>query len=125
VEYIQASRVRTLLMEDMARILSNIDVYLAPISASRGPAAAPGSPAGSGPPSGSGTRGPASLVNLNTTLTNVTGHPGIVVRNGFAADGRPTSITFIGNIYGEAGMLALAHAYQCATEWHLKHPSLA
>ena len=112
VEYIQASRVRTLLMEEMARIMSDIDVYLAPISASRGPSGA------------IGVRTRGSLVNLNTTLTNLTGHPGIVVRKGFAADGRPTSITFIGSIYAEDMMLALAHAYQSTTDWHLKHPNM-
>jgi Asp-tRNA(Asn)/Glu-tRNA(Gln) amidotransferase A subunit family amidase len=115
VEYIQASRVRTLLMEEMAKTMSEIDVYLAPITANRGPVA----------PRPANGHVNTNLVSLNTTLTNLTGHPGIVVRNGFAADGRPTSITFIGSIYGEAGMLSLAHAYQTATDWHLKHPTLA
>jgi Asp-tRNA(Asn)/Glu-tRNA(Gln) amidotransferase A subunit family amidase len=116
VEYIQASRIRTLLMEEMAKTMADIDVYLAPITANRGPAGSHPTAAGRGAP---------SLVGLNTTLTNLTGHPAIVVRNGFAADGRPTSITFVGGIYGEAEMLALAHAYQSATEWHLSHPTLA
>jgi Asp-tRNA(Asn)/Glu-tRNA(Gln) amidotransferase A subunit family amidase len=31
-------------------------------------------------------------------------------------------LTFIGKLFGEAEMLALARAYQQATEWHLKHP---
>jgi Asp-tRNA(Asn)/Glu-tRNA(Gln) amidotransferase A subunit family amidase len=119
VEYIQASRVRTLLMEDMARIMKDVDVYLAPISASHGPG--PGGP----PPQPPAARETPNLVGLNTTLTNLTGHPGIVVRNGLGADGKPTSITFIGSIYGEAQMLSLAHAYQTATEWHLKHPTLS
>jgi Asp-tRNA(Asn)/Glu-tRNA(Gln) amidotransferase A subunit family amidase len=106
VEYIQATRARTLLMEAMERTLSDIDVYLAPITSSR-------------------SRNPGSVLNLNTSLTNLTGHPGIVVRNGLNAEGRPTSVTFIGKIYGEARMLALAHAYQTATDWHLKHPDLS
>ena len=106
VEYIQATRARTLLMEAMDRTLADIDVYLAPITSSR-------------------SRNPGSVLNLNTSLTNLTGHPGIVVRNGLNAEGRPTSVTFIGKIYGEARMLALAHAYQTATDWHLKHPNLS
>jgi Asp-tRNA(Asn)/Glu-tRNA(Gln) amidotransferase A subunit family amidase len=105
VEYLQATRLRTLLMEAMEKTLSDIDVYLAPISSNR-----------------SGT--PRSVLNLNTTLTNLTGHPGIVVRNGLNAKGVPTSMTFTGRIYGEAKMLALAHAYQRATPWHEKHPAL-
>jgi Asp-tRNA(Asn)/Glu-tRNA(Gln) amidotransferase A subunit family amidase len=45
-----------------------------------------------------------------------------VVPNGFTKDGRPTGITFIGNLYGEAKLLAVAKAYQDATSFHLKHP---
>ena len=40
-------------------------------------------------------------------------------------EGTPTSIAFIGKIYGEAEMLALAKAYQDATGWHLRHPNLS
>jgi Asp-tRNA(Asn)/Glu-tRNA(Gln) amidotransferase A subunit family amidase len=109
VEYIQATRLRTLLMEAMAKTMADIDVYLAPITSGR--ARTPGG-------------GGNSLVGLNTTLTNLTGHPTVVVRNGFNADGLPTSITFTGKVYGEAAMLALAHAYQTSTEWHTKHPRL-
>jgi Asp-tRNA(Asn)/Glu-tRNA(Gln) amidotransferase A subunit family amidase len=116
VEYIQGTRLRTLLMEEMAKTMSDVDVYLAPISSG---GRAPGTPA----PAGGG--GANSLVGLNTTLTNLTGHPAVVVRNGFHANGQPTSVTFTGKIYGEAKMLALALAYQNATEWHLKHPELA
>jgi Asp-tRNA(Asn)/Glu-tRNA(Gln) amidotransferase A subunit family amidase len=90
---------------------------VAPITSGRPPAAAGGTPA----VRSAGTR---SLVGLNTTLTNVTGHPGVVVRNGVNAQGRPTSMTFIGNIYAEAKMLRLAHAYQMATNWHELHPTL-
>jgi Asp-tRNA(Asn)/Glu-tRNA(Gln) amidotransferase A subunit family amidase len=113
VEYIQATRVRTLLMEAMAKTMADIDVYLAPIASGR--ARTPGAGAGGGA---------NGLLGLNTTLTNLTGQPSIVVRNGVNADGIPTSITFTGKVYGEATMLALAHAYQTSTEWHLKHPTL-
>jgi Asp-tRNA(Asn)/Glu-tRNA(Gln) amidotransferase A subunit family amidase len=105
VEYIQTTRVRTLLMEAMARTMADIDVYLAPITSHHPPK-------------------PDSVLDLNTTLTNLTGQPTVVVRNGFTAQGIPTSITFTGRVYGEALMLALAHAYQGATNWHLRHPVL-
>jgi Asp-tRNA(Asn)/Glu-tRNA(Gln) amidotransferase A subunit family amidase len=106
VEYIQASRVRTLLMEAMARTMSDVDVYLAPITSHS-------------------AHKPNSILDLNTTMTNLTGQPSVVVRNGFNATGVPTSITFTGRVYGEAEMLRLALAYQAATEWHLKHPDLS
>jgi Asp-tRNA(Asn)/Glu-tRNA(Gln) amidotransferase A subunit family amidase len=46
------------------------------------------------------------------------------VPNGFAPDGTPTGILFIGQLYGEADMLRLAKAYQDATDFHLRRPSL-
>jgi Asp-tRNA(Asn)/Glu-tRNA(Gln) amidotransferase A subunit family amidase len=106
VEYIQAMRVRTLLMQAMARTMSDIDVYLAPITSHHPPK-------------------PESILDLNTTLTNLTGQPTVVVRNGFTAKGMPTSITFTGQVYGEAKMLALARAYQTATDWHTRHPNFS
>jgi Asp-tRNA(Asn)/Glu-tRNA(Gln) amidotransferase A subunit family amidase len=57
-------------------------------------------------------------------LTNLTGHPAVVVPNGFNEKGSPTSISFIGNLYGEAETLLIAKTYQDATDFHLKHPQL-
>lgn len=59
-----------------------------------------------------------------TSLTNLTGHPAVIIPNGFRENGTPTSITFIGNLYAEAKTLRLAKAFQDATEFHLKHPDL-
>ena len=38
--------------------------------------------------------------------------------------GTPVSLTFLGNLYGEAKLLAFARAYQEATGFHRKHPQL-
>ncbi|HEX4604206.1 MAG TPA: amidase [Candidatus Angelobacter sp.] len=103
VDYLNASRVRMLLMQQMARAVSEIDVYLVPFDYS--------------------DYTPNPLATLNTSLTNLTGHPCVVVPHGFNEKGNPTSLTFIGRLFGEAEMLALAHAYQQATGWHLKRPS--
>ena len=54
--------------------------------------------------------------------TNLTGHPAVIVPNGFRDDGTPVSLTFLGRLYGEAPALALARAYQNHTGFHLKHP---
>lgn len=96
VEYIQANRVRTLLIREMAMLMKEIDVYLTTRS----------------------DRG-------NLTLTNLTGHPTVVVPNGFSLEEKPvSSITFTGRLYGEAEALAVAKAYQDATEFHLRHPPM-
>lgn len=94
VEYIQANRIRKLLIEEMAAKLQNIDVYVAP-----------------------------SWAGTNLTLTNLTGHPAVVVPNGFR-NGTPVSITFTGKPYGEGVLLRVAKAYQDATDFHKQHPSL-
>jgi Asp-tRNA(Asn)/Glu-tRNA(Gln) amidotransferase A subunit family amidase len=104
VEYLNAQRIRTLLMEDMARVMENIDVYILPFDY--------------------GDYTPNPVATLNTGVTNLTGHPGVAVPHGFNEKGNPTSITFIGRLFGEAEMLALAKAYQDSTSWHLKHPPL-
>jgi Asp-tRNA(Asn)/Glu-tRNA(Gln) amidotransferase A subunit family amidase len=91
VEYIQANRVRTLLMEEMEKL--PVDVYLTP------------------------TYGGDNLL-----LTNLTGHPCVVLPNGFSEQGTPTSITFMGRLFGEGELLAVANAYQDATDFHLRRP---
>jgi Asp-tRNA(Asn)/Glu-tRNA(Gln) amidotransferase A subunit family amidase len=60
-------------------------------------------------------------------LTNLTGHPTVVLPNGFRKAGGvelPTAITFTGRLYGESELLAVAHAYQQATGHHLKRPPM-
>ena len=95
VEYIQANRVRMLLMAEMAQKMKAVDVYVAP-----------------------------SSDDDNGLLTNLTGHPAVVVPNGFDEKGSPTSISFIGGLYEEAKTLRVALAYQQATDFHTKHPVL-
>lgn len=95
VEYINANRARTLLMKQMVDLFKEIDVFVAP------------------------TFGGSSLL-----LTNLTGHPAVVVPNGFRENDTPTSITFTGNLYEDGIVLAVAGAYQDATTFHLRHPEL-
>jgi Asp-tRNA(Asn)/Glu-tRNA(Gln) amidotransferase A subunit family amidase len=95
VEYIQANRLRTLLMQQMAERMNEIDVFVTP------------------------SYGGNSLL-----ITNLTGHPTVVVPNGFDEEGTPTSIAFIGDLFEETKALRLAKAYQDATGFHLKHPTL-
>jgi Asp-tRNA(Asn)/Glu-tRNA(Gln) amidotransferase A subunit family amidase len=60
-------------------------------------------------------------------LTNLTGHPTVVVPDGFRKSGDvelPTSLSFTGRLYGESDLLAVAHAYQQATGHHLRRPPM-
>ena len=60
-------------------------------------------------------------------LTNLTGHPTVVLPNGFRTVNGvelPSAITFTGRLYGETDLLAVAHAYQQATGHHLRRPPM-
>jgi Asp-tRNA(Asn)/Glu-tRNA(Gln) amidotransferase A subunit family amidase len=64
------------------------------------------------------------LTGENVLLTNLTGHPCVVLPNGFSKEGTPTSVLFLGRLFDEATLLAVAKKFQDATEFHLKHPAL-
>jgi aspartyl-tRNA(Asn)/glutamyl-tRNA(Gln) amidotransferase subunit A len=55
---------------------------------------------------------------------NAAGQQAISVPNGFGADSLPTGIQFIGRAWTEARLLAIAHTYQQATNWHKQRPPL-
>ena len=65
-----------------------------------------------------------TIIRDHFQIANLCGYPAVSVPNGFTAEGRPTSITFVGRLYAEAEMLALARAYQERAGFHLKHPRL-
>ncbi len=95
VEYINANRVRYQLIQELHKRFSAYDVIATP------------------------TFGGNQL-----QFTNLTGHPVVVVPNGFNAEGGPTSISFLGNLFDEATILAVARLYQENTEFDKLHPSL-
>lgn len=93
VEFIQANRVRTMVMGAMDRALEGIDVFITP-----------------------------SFGGDVLLMTNLTGHPAVVVPSGFNDSGSPVSVSFIGRLWGEEDALRVASAWQEATGHHTKHP---
>jgi len=61
----------------------------------------------------------------NTLPFNVLGIPAISVPCGFTRAGLPIGMQIVGPRLGEARVLALAHAYEQATEWHRREPPIA
>jgi aspartyl-tRNA(Asn)/glutamyl-tRNA(Gln) amidotransferase subunit A len=57
------------------------------------------------------------------TPANVTGGPSLVVPCGFS-NGLPLGLQIIGRPFGDATVLRAGHAYQQATDWHLRRPQL-
>ncbi|HZL56382.1 MAG TPA: amidase, partial [Bryobacteraceae bacterium] len=61
--------------------------------------------------------------SLSLTATNLTGHPQVVVPCGFV-DGLPQGLLFTSRLFEEGTAMRLAYAYEQATDWHTKHPTL-
>jgi len=95
VEYINANRIRFMLIQEMQMLMEKIDIYIAP-----------------------------SWEGDNLLLTNLTGHPCVVLPNGSSEKGTPTSISFIGRLFDEGKLIAFAKAYQDATGFHKRYPPM-
>jgi Asp-tRNA(Asn)/Glu-tRNA(Gln) amidotransferase A subunit family amidase len=97
VDYVNANRVRTMAIQKWDDLMRTVDVIVTPTGA-------------------------ANLSQL--VATNLTGHPAVILPNGFRDDGTPVSLTFLGGLFEEAKVLAVAKAYQDATGFHLRHPAV-
>lgn len=95
VEYIQANRYRSILIEEMHQLFKDYDVIVSP-----------------------------SFAGNQLLITNLTGHPALCMPNGFSQNGSPTSITFLANLYDEEKLVMLGSLYQKKTQWQQKRPPL-
>ena len=109
-------------MRQFAEVVGKFDVYVASYMAARGGggAGAPGAAASATPRPAQ----PPSAIRDHFQVANVCGYPAVSVPNGFTSEGKPTSITFLGRLYNEAQILALARAYQDQAGWHKNQPRL-
>ena len=101
VDYVNANRARTLAMQQWHKLFETVDVIITPTG-----------------------------VGSQLVATNLTGHPAVILPSGFRDTSDtdktqvPVSITFLAGLYQEARLLAVAKAWQDATDFHLKHPSV-
>ena len=113
VDYIQAMRARSLTIDAMDKLFSQVDIIVTPSSGAQ------------------------------LTATNLSGHPAVILPNGIRGNdapkppteedgalqnaggpGTPVSLTFLGGLYTDARLAAFAHAYQQKTNFHKLHPHL-
>jgi Asp-tRNA(Asn)/Glu-tRNA(Gln) amidotransferase A subunit family amidase len=114
VEYIQANRARSLAIREISKLFEQVDVIVASTNSEQLP------------------------------VTNLTGHPAVIVPNGLRGDDAPppppvdtgdddqiggprtpVSITFLAGHYQDAKLCAFAKAYQDATKFNKLHPVLS
>jgi aspartyl-tRNA(Asn)/glutamyl-tRNA(Gln) amidotransferase subunit A len=58
-----------------------------------------------------------------TYLASLTGLPSLSIPAGFSREGLPAGVQLVGRAFGEPTLLRLGHAYQQATDWHLRRPT--
>jgi len=95
VEYIQMSRQRSLLIEEMHALMKEYDVIITP-----------------------------SFAGQQLQITNLTGHPALCLPNGFGANGSPTSITLLANLFEEEKLIMVGRLIQENSDWQTKRPPL-
>ncbi|MDP2373848.1 amidase [Reyranella sp.] len=59
-----------------------------------------------------------------TAPFDLSGHPALTLPGGVTGVGVPVGFQIVGRAFDETGILAAGHAYQKATDWHLKRPPL-
>lgn len=111
-DYLQAQRMRHHLMTEIARIMAPLDALIMPTC-----------PITATPIEGNPADHPVYRVR-NTIPFNFLSLPAISVPCGFSGQGLPIGLQVVGKAFDEAGILQIAHAYEQATDWHLRHPSL-
>lgn len=116
VDYLQAMRIRGLMMKKLDALYARYDALVAP---SRTTVANPiGIDFDKSYP---GMYGGPPIIPAG----NVAGQPALSIINGFGENNLPTGIQFTGRVWSEERLIALAHAYQQRTEWHKKRPKPA
>ncbi|CAG2155968.1 Glutamyl-tRNA(Gln) amidotransferase subunit A [Cupriavidus campinensis] len=111
--YLQAQKIRRIIADDFQRAFSQCDVIMGPVA----PTVAW--------KLGEKTADPVQmyLADIFTLSTSLAGLPGMSVPCGTGQDNMPVGLQLIGNYFDEARLLQVAHAFQQATDWHLRRPA--
>ena len=110
--YLQAQKLRRMIADDFQSAFKVCDVIAGPVA-----------------PSVARTIGSQSdpvaeyLADIFTLPASLAGLPGMSVPCGFGEHGLPVGLQLIGNYWQEGALLHTAHAFQQATDWHLRRPA--
>lgn len=132
LEFIQGQRRRLILMQQMAEVMADYDMYItssgdvgltnqtghpaAVVQTGFGiPQTGGGGAAGRGRGAGEAAAGGAAPPATPPTPAT----PPVPARE------QPLVTTIIGQLFNDDQILSVAHAYQVATDWHTRHPTLA
>ena len=109
--YIKAQKVRRLIAQEFDQAFQKVDAIISPVTTSTaydfGSKKDPVS---------------AYLSDLYTVPMSLAGLPCMSMPCGIHSNGRPIGVQITCARFNEAKMLGIAHAWQQATDWHLRHP---
>jgi aspartyl-tRNA(Asn)/glutamyl-tRNA(Gln) amidotransferase subunit A len=116
-QYLEVLRLRAAWLDQWKRLLGEADLYLCPAIAVPLPTREQTGPRG-------GAEMPKLLAGVTrlTRWVNYLGVPALVAPCGFDARGLPIALQLVGRPFGEGTLLAAAHAYQLASDWHQRLP---
>jgi aspartyl-tRNA(Asn)/glutamyl-tRNA(Gln) amidotransferase subunit A len=110
--YLQAQKLRRMIADDFRQCFERCDVIAGPVA-----------------PTVAWTLGAqgddpvkAYLADIFTLPASLAGLPGMSVPAGFGEGGMPVGLQLIGNYFAEGTLLHAAHAFQQATDFHLREP---
>ena len=117
--YLQAQKVRRLIAQDFQTAFQSCDVILGPVA-----------PTAAWPIAQMDSQDPMTeyLADIYTLGASLAGLPAMSLPGGFVATDAPSArrlpvgLQLIGPQFQEAQLLAVAHAYQQATDWHYQTP---
>lgn len=112
--YRKAQKVRTLIGQDFEEAFKEVDLVLAPVSPT--PAFTVGAHADD----------PVAMYLEDAFMDGavMAGIPALSVPCGFSSDNLPIGLQLMGPQWGEGTILRAAYAYEQATDWHTRKPSL-
>jgi len=111
-EYVQAQRIRAQIAHEVAAVLREVDMLATPT------ALFPALPF---------TRAldpELGFPRSNMPPFNITGSPTLALPCGFSSSGLPLSLQLSGRPFEESTVLRAGHAYEQATTWHTRRPSV-
>jgi aspartyl-tRNA(Asn)/glutamyl-tRNA(Gln) amidotransferase subunit A len=112
--YVQARRQCDVLRREIRKTFADVDLLVTPTMA------AP--PSLTEPIEQSASLDPGRT--RNTWPFDVLGLPAMTVPCGFTRTGLPIGLQIVGAPFAEPTVLAMAHAYERATDWHTRQPTL-
>jgi aspartyl-tRNA(Asn)/glutamyl-tRNA(Gln) amidotransferase subunit A len=108
-DYVQAQRMRSLVMTQCAELFGEIDVLVTPCTANTAPVQEDWD---------------HFETPSFTSLWSLVGYPALSLCCGFAANGLPVGMQIVGRPFEESLLLAIGRVYQRISDWHTSVPAL-